>query len=355
METTKIPILFPHNHASNILPLSNGDVLCTWFGGSCEGKPDISVHCARLRAGEKNWEAPTILSGDPERSEQNPILFEFSPGIIWLIYTAQVGIHQDTAVVRWRKSEDYGHTWSETTNLFTESGIFVRHPPLIIDNGDILLPAYYCLASETGFLGEDYSVMKRSSDGGKTWSETIIEGAKGLVHMSLVQLEDKTLVGFFRSRNADYIYRTVSSDEGKTWSHPEPTDLPNNNSSIQCTKLRDGRLAMIYNDTNKFMSPPKENRPPWFDKEDMDEIDIKETEKPSAVWGVSRSPLCIALSEDGGLTWRKEKTLITREGFEGDPEFSYPSIKESEDGTIHVSFTYLRQCICHITLTDKFE
>jgi len=72
-------------------------------------------------------------------------------------------------------------------------------------------------------------------------------------------------------------------------------------------------------------------------------------------WGVSRSPLCIALPENDGVTWKKEKTLITREGFEGNPEFSYPSIKESDDGRIHVSFTYLRQCICHIALTDKFE
>lgn len=352
MESARIPSLFPHNHASNILPLSNGDLLCVWFGGSCEGKPDISIQCSRLMKGSKIWEEPVVLSEDPDRSEQNPILFEVEPGSIWLIYTAQIGIHQDTAVVRLRKSVDSGKSWGKIENLFNESGIFVRNPPICLKNGDILLPAYYCLKSETGFLGEDYSVVKRSSDGGKTWTEINIEGSQGLVHMSLVEVEDGKLIGFFRSRRADHIYSTTSSDEGFHWGIPVPLDLPNNNASIQCTRLRDGRLAMVFNDVNKEMAPPKENRPPWFDKEDMAKVSTGSSTKPSSIWGVRRSPLVIALSDDGGKTWIRKKTLISKDGFEGEPEFSYPSIKQDEDGNINITYTYLRQYIRHVTLSE---
>jgi len=56
MKSRNIPTLYPHNHASNLLLLSNGDVLCTWFGGSCEGKADISIHLARLASGAEDWE-----------------------------------------------------------------------------------------------------------------------------------------------------------------------------------------------------------------------------------------------------------------------------------------------------------
>ncbi|GAU76478.1 exo-alpha-sialidase [Fusibacter sp. 3D3] len=350
MVIKKIPTLFPHNHASNILSLSNGELLCVWFGGSCEGKSDISIQCSRLKKDAVDWEIPHILSDDSERSEQNPILFELEPGIIWLIYTAQVGIHQDTAVVRWRKSTDYGRTWGAIEDLFDESGIFVRNPPVVLENGTILLPAYYCLKSETGFLGDDYSVIKRSIDGGKTWTETLIEGSQGLVHMTLVALDEEKLIGFFRSRRADAIYMTVSTDGGKCWHLPKPTTLPNNNASIQCTKLLNGDLAMVFNNVNKEMAPPAENRPPWFEKTDMDTTGVKASDKPSAVWGVRRSPLVLGISKDAGMTWSIEKILITKDGYDGEPEFSYPSIKQSADGQIHVTYTHLRQYICHLTL-----
>lgn len=355
MKNRNIPILYPHNHAANLLTLSNGDLLCAWFGGSCEGKSDIAIHLSRLVSGNEAWETPVLLSDDAERSEQNPIIYEIQPGVVWLIYTAQIGIHQDTAVVRWRKSTDYGQTWGATENLFGEAGIFVRNPPVVLENGDILLPAYYCLKSKSGFLGEDYSVVKRSADMGLTWSETVIDGSAGLVHMSLIETKEKKLVGFFRNRRADYIYSTVSEDQGVTWKVPYPLELPNNNSSIQCTKLKDDSLVLIFNDVNKHMAPPKVNRPPWFDKADMDKIQLDATDKPSSVWGVRRSPLVIARSIDGGLTWDRIKTVITKDGFEGEPEFSYPSIKQAEDGTIHVAYTYLRQYIRHLALTEDFE
>ncbi len=65
-------------------------MLCTWFGGTQEGIPDISVYCARLQAGSDRWSQPDKLSDDPGRSEQNPILFPAPDGTLWLIWTAQL-------------------------------------------------------------------------------------------------------------------------------------------------------------------------------------------------------------------------------------------------------------------------
>jgi len=355
MKKNNIPSLFPHNHASNLLSLSNGDLLCVWFGGSCEGKPDISIQCSRLKSNENEWSKPQILSDDAERSEQNPILYEIKPGVVWLIYTAQIGIHQDTAVVRWRKSEDYGKTWSKIENLFDATGIFVRNPPVVLESGEIILPAYYCLKSDTGFLGEDYSVIKHSKDGGATWKETSIPQTQGLVHMSIVKMSENRLLGFFRSRQADAIYKTTSTDGGYTWTIPEASMLPNNNASIQCIKLMDNTLAMVFNDVNKVMAPPKENRPPWFDKKDMDEVSVKETDRPSSVWGVRRSPLSLAISADYGETWQRVKIIETHDDAECSPEFSYPSITQTQDGSIYIAYTYLRQYIRVATLTPTFE
>lgn len=58
------------------------------------------------------------------------------------------------------------------------------------------------------------------------------------------------MLALFRSRFADSIYSSRSIDNGRTWSEPEPTELPNNNSSIQFTALQDGTLALVYNHMN---------------------------------------------------------------------------------------------------------
>ena len=63
------------NHAAFLAPLPGGDLLCAWFGGTLEGKSDISIHAAILPKGSDQWGAPQLLSHDPARSEQNPVIF----------------------------------------------------------------------------------------------------------------------------------------------------------------------------------------------------------------------------------------------------------------------------------------
>lgn len=77
-----IPSENPQNHASNLLELSNGDLLCVWFSGTQEGVSDISVFLSRLNRGESTWSKPMQLSFDTTRSEQNPVLFEDPDGIL---------------------------------------------------------------------------------------------------------------------------------------------------------------------------------------------------------------------------------------------------------------------------------
>ena len=259
-----IPSPCLQNHAANLLPLPNGDLLCTWFGGTQEGIPDISVYCARLPAGEDRWSTPAKLSDDPGRSEQNPILFPAPDGTLWLLWTAQLSGNQDTAIVRRRISTDGGLTWGNTETLFDAvgaSGVFVRHPPTVLDTGEILLPIWYC----HGRPGErwngsyDTSAVRISADGGRTWQEAEVPNSLGCVHMGLEQLTDGSLLALFRSRWADSIYQSRSTDRGHTWSAPEPTALPNNNSSIQFTRLRKrpSRLGVQRHQRRRKHRPPR--------------------------------------------------------------------------------------------------
>jgi predicted neuraminidase len=363
-----LPTERPQNHASNLLPLPNGDVLCAWFAGSQEGVADISIFMSRLPAGSRQWSKAVALSADPDRSEQNPILF-LADRTLWLIWTAQASGNQDTAIVRCRQSGDMGESWGEIRTLFAEPGTFVRQPPLFTASGKWLLPVFYCRTrpGEKWTGNHDISAVKISEDQGRSWREVPVPASTGCVHMSIVAAGAGRLLGLFRSRWADAIHASHSDDDGESWSAPVPTGLPNNNSSIQAIALRSGELALVFN--NASAADATERRASLYDEiEDVNhhndrsnELTEAPAEQRETFWGAPRAPMTIAISADGGLTWPWKRNLDEGDGYcmsnnselKLNREFSYPSVAQSADGALHVSYTYFRQAIKYLRLDES--
>lgn len=345
------------NHASFLCELPDGTILCTWFGGTMEGKSDISVFLSRLEA--NGWSTPEQMSDDPARSEQNPVLFVDPLNRLWLFYTSQPGGRQNEAEVRFRRSDDMGTSWSSPKQLFPQLGRFVRQPPVVTEDGRWLLPVFRCLKQgDLPWTGEaDDAAIMVSTDQGETWREEVLPGSLGCVHMNIVPLDAARMVAFFRSRWADHVYRCVSRDAGHTWTVPEPAGLPNNNSSVQATRLADGRVALVYNHASR--EDAKGRRVSLYD-----EIEVDTTSSSPAMptgrafWGAPRAPLSLALSSDGGMTWDKRIDLAFSDGFclsnnseeQVNRELSYPAILQARDGTVHVTYTHFRQTIRHLAL-----
>jgi len=304
-----IPRIGLENHASNLLALPNGDMLCVWFAGTMEGVGDINVALSRLPVGSGKWEEPVWASDDATRSEQNPVLFLTPDEQLWLLYTAQEAgeatgenwnqraaggaWRQWTAIIRRRISHDYGQTWGPVETFSETPGSFCRNPMVVLDNGDWLFPMYYSLNSPGH--GEDYSVMRISVDQGTTWQEYPVPESCGRVHASVVDLGAGQLVAFFRSRAADWIYKSQSTDYGRTWTIPTPTPLPNNNASIQAHKLRSGAIAIVFNKASAENADPS-----------------------VTVWPSQRYPVTIGISEDGGESWPDQRHLDMSDGFSGE-------------------------------------
>ena len=189
IEEALLPSPCVQNHAANLMPLPNGDLGCVWFGGTQEGKSDISVYFSLLTGNV--WSVPIRLSEDPARSEQNPILFPTPDGALWLLHTSQHAGNQNTSVVKRRISHDGGASWSSPDVLIDEAGTFVRQPLVVLPTGpnsQWLLPCFLCRTTPgTKWLGEqDISVVKISGDQGRTWRDVIVPESQGLVHMSIV-------------------------------------------------------------------------------------------------------------------------------------------------------------------------
>jgi predicted neuraminidase len=271
-------------------------------------------------------------------------------------------------------SQDDGATWGPTGTLFPDAGIFVRQPVVVLSNGDWLVPIFHCRTQpgQRWSGDDDDSAVMISGDQGRTWTEHAVPDSTGCVHMNVLTARDgKGLIAFFRSRWADHVYRSESRDNGRSWSEPKPAPLPNNNSSIQVTRLASGRLAIVFNDISARAAT--ERRVSLYDEIEDDDSDAAYVERPKtgrtalrhgsgrAFWGTPRAPMTIALSDDDGLTWPRRRNIETGDGYcmtnnsadRRNRELSYPSVTQTADGTVHVAYTHFRQRIRHVALREE--
>jgi predicted neuraminidase len=135
------------NHASFLHLAVNGSLICAWFGGTLEGKSDISIFASVLAAGSDRWGEPQRLSFDPDHSEQNPVLFAAPGGGLFLFHTSQPSGNQDECRIRMAEvkrdaSDQTKLTAGDGRYLDLPRGCFVRAPLTIRDDGAWLLPIF---------------------------------------------------------------------------------------------------------------------------------------------------------------------------------------------------------------------
>lgn len=296
---------FAQCHASTVVELAPGRILCAWFGGTAEKDDDVGIWFSRFEEGK--WGRPERLAKVNETPHWNPVLFNDGTGVVHLFF--KVGKEIPYWQTYWMSTSD-GKTWSEPKELVPgdQGGRGpVRSKPIILSDGAWLAPSSTELGSWKAFVD-------RSEDGGKTWTRSAdfdqaandLKG-KGCIQPTLWESKPGNVHAMLRT-TVGKIWRTNSSDGGRTWEPLEETKLPNNNSGVDVLRLEDGRLLMVYNPVGRNWGP--------------------------------RTPLDLAVSKNNGESW---KTIAHLER-DPDPEseFSYPAIVRSADGVI-VTYTYQRE------------
>lgn len=337
---------FDSSHGSNIIRMpGTGDLLVTWFSGEEEGGDGVAIVVARLENGASSWSTPKVVSRKSMRSAQNPVLwYDPRAGVLHLYHTSQEAfMGQATSVVLRLSSTDGGDTWSEPSVLFDEPGAFLRNQVISSHDGsEFLLPMYH---TPEGFFAHksQYSSILRSSDGGAYWKPVHSFPPGRCVQPSVVRVgASKHLVSYFRSRAADSIYVSTSLDDGMTWSEPRRTTLPNNNSGIQAVALASGRVAIAFNNL----------------------------EGDHARWPISlalTAPLVPDAAASGGVAnvdfieYVRDLEPLAPAGVNVDTaslfpggEFSYPSLLQSPDGDIHVTYTFKRETIKYVRVSEEW-
>lgn len=293
---------FPSCHASTIVETGEG-LVAAWFGGTHEKHPDVGIWLSRHEDGR--WTAPVEVAdgaqGDGTRFPcWNPVLFQPDDGPLLLFY--KVGPSPDAWWGMRMNSSDGGRTWSEPTRLAGELIGPVKNKPVQLERGDIVSP------SSTEHDGWRVH-FERSSDNGETWTATppVNDGEKiGAIQPSILVHNDGRLQAIGRTTNGR-VFEVWSEDGGRTWGEMTLTELPNPSAGTDAVTLADGRHLLVYNPTTR-----------------------------------GRSPLCVALSRDG-KHWQQALTLEDEPG----GEFSYPAVIQTDDGLVHITYTWKRKRIKH--------
>ena len=361
-----------HVHASCIIETPQGNLLTTWYengpkldsyyykSGDWDKSDDVRIGGAWFSKEFDSWAPPFVMSDTFGVSDNNPTLIIDKQKRLWVFYVTLLAVPMrawESALVRYKISTDYENAsppcWEQEDILVPHSNNFdqiiineadmlrrtssrrnkdnltmakeltdklndpysrrlgwmTRNHPKVLDDGTLILP----LANENF----NVAAMAITSDGGKSWKMSQTVPGIGVIQPSIVQLKDRRLVAFFRDTSQlCRIRRSESLDNGLTWSDITPTELPNPNSGIEAVLLQNGNMVMIYND--------KETSP--------------------------RDRIAVSLSTDEGKTWKWTRYLDNIPG----ERFSYPSVIQSRNGLIHVTYSYNLKTIKHVCFNESW-
>lgn len=267
--------------------------------------------------GGAKWSKPRLAVGaktEPEQKLSGALvgnLWTDPKGRLWLFFDQQIGNQQNKITNWYIRCEDPDAAepkWSEPVQ-FAEG--CTLNKPTVLKNSDWLLPV--------SDWHKKTARVFASTDEGATWKE------RGRVqfpdwefdeHM-MVELRDGRI--WMLARTKGQPHDSFSSDGGRTWSEPVPTQsFQNLNARFFVRRLKSGRLLLVKNGP----------------------IDVRLPR---------RSSLSAFLSENDGRTWSRGLLLDDRS------EVSYPDGFEAPNGDIHILYDWNRHTdaeILHVKFTE---
>lgn len=312
-----------YKHPATFDELDNGDLYLVYYGGTGEYGEDTAVYGSRLVKGATEWTKPVAIADTPHRSEGNGVIWQAPDGVVWLFFLTRYGDTWSTSRIKYKISKDGARTWSDSAMLAFDQGMMVRSRPIVLHNGDYLLPVYHETGHDREIVGHDTSslFLCRNSKTGEWTESNHVYSRIGNLQPAPVQLTDDYLIAYCRRGGGygpmqdGFIVRTESHDGGTTWSPGKDTEFPNPNSAVDLIRLKNGHLVMVYNDNDQG----------------------------------ERMPLTVAISTDGEKSWPHRRDLINKPG----DTAAYPNLKQTGDGKIHLIYTSAGRTVVNHLVFDE--
>ncbi|MCC6493784.1 MAG: exo-alpha-sialidase [Pirellulales bacterium] len=302
----------PRNSEGDFILLNNGDLLFIYshyYTQSGEDAAPADLASRRSTDGGRTWSSDSrqVVANEGKQNVMSVSLLRLSDGRIALFYLRKNSSLDLRPVVRY--SADEAATWSEPAEIIPESelGYYVvnNDRALQLDSGRLILPAAHHVDNRDNSVGRyAEAVCYLSDDGGGHWrrgkeaARVSREVGNALQEPGVAPLGDGRLLMYCRTSEGSQ-YFAYSSDEGETWSQPQPGTLqsPLAPASIERIPGTTDLLAVWNNNSTR---------------------------------GYHRTPLTAAVSRDDGQTWTNVIDL------ERDPDgfYCYTAIEFVDDGVL---------------------
>ena len=215
-------------------------------------------------------------------------------------------------------SHDDGTTWTPARLISGPEGVwYVMNDRLIqMKSGRLVVPVSHMPRGQGTYEGDrNLGLCFFSDNGGVTWGRSCrpadLDDARGMAEPCVAEVASGRLLMLART-GSGCVYRSWSDDGGDTWSQPEQTALAAPCSSLTLKTLPDGRLIVFYNHAKPL--------------------------GPGAFF--PRTPLCYAVSADGGRTWG-HPVMVDDDGAAAcDRQNIYPSVCLTAEGLLVVYSTH---------------
>lgn len=315
----------PSAHVATICELPGGRLAAAWYAGTREGARDVAIYFATRTANSTNgWSRPLPLVTRATAAAEtfrfvkkvgNPLLFSGTAGNVYLLYVSVGFGGWSCSSLNLKQSSDGGRTWSPSRRLglspFFNVSELVKNSPAPLVGGGWVVPIYHELLGKFPEL-----LWLQPTASGLEVVKTRAFGGRQAFQAALTPLDEQQALLFCRTAGAQRKVQLARTfDGGKHWTAPQSIELPNSDSGLDALRLADGRLLLAFNDS-----------------------------------AADRHVLRLAVSRDQAVTWRRAATIAAEAG----AEFSYPYLMQSRDGLVHLTYTWKRRGLKHVTFNSAW-
>jgi predicted neuraminidase len=310
-------------HSATAVELSNGDIRVFWYGGTREGSKDTAIYTRVLDAAQQVWSDIDIImtrqkvAADTRRNIRklgNPVAIANGNEIRLFFVSTSIG-GWATSSINLSVSGDNGKTWGAVSRLISSPLInistLVRNPPLLAENGELLLPVYHELA------GKFSELLQLDTSGSVINKFRISDGIRAIQPL-LLPVDSTHAVALMRNGSDKQPRKILSSrsmDKISDWAALEELSLPNPDAAITAVQLdKPDELLMVFNNHAS-----------------------------------ERDDITMAYRRTGTSKWQVIHRFEAIEGGGGEHNpFSYPFLVKTRDGNFHLFYTWKRKKIKHV-------
>jgi predicted neuraminidase len=360
-----------HSHASSITELGNGNLLAVWYAGSREGAGDVEILSAVYDRDVGTWSDNQSLASRAKtaaslrrhiRKLGNPTLATAPDGRVWLFYVSVSVGGWACSQVNLMYSDDHGASWSEPRRLITSPlfnmSTLVRGTPIFHADGSIGVPVYH------ESLGK-FSEYLRIDRAGEILDKSRMGRGKHSLQPSVAVMDDDSAWALIRYAGAPPNRLMVSRTDnaGNDWTAPVKVDVPNPNASVSAVGFNDGVLVALNDleDGRHRLSLywADGSLASWRQLAVLDESSDPEGGFIDPTRFAGEAAVRFEVSAGAQRLDLRDRYLASIDdrscgGSGCEYEYEYPSLIRSRDGGFHLTYTWHKSLIKHVSFNEAW-